>query len=93
MLSCRGTTFAGRVGASLLDAVGLAELTADSLEAYRAMLLALVADRERLRGYRHHLERERLRLPLFDTTGFTRDFESLLRLAYAEGTAARRDGA
>jgi predicted O-linked N-acetylglucosamine transferase (SPINDLY family) len=83
LLSCRGTTFAGRVGASLLDAVGLAELTTDSLDAYRTLLLALGSDRERLARYRTYLERERERLPLFDTAGFTRDFEVLLGAAYA----------
>ena len=82
LLSCRGTTFAGRVGASLLDAVGLAELTADSLDAYRTLLLALASDRGRLADYRAYLERERVGLPLFDTAGFTRDFEALLVAAY-----------
>jgi protein O-GlcNAc transferase len=84
MLSCKGATFAGRVGESLLDAVGQGELVAASPEAYRDQLLALAGDRERLRHYREHLERERHRLPLFDTAGFTRDFESLLVAAYDE---------
>jgi predicted O-linked N-acetylglucosamine transferase (SPINDLY family) len=78
LLSCRGATFAGRVGASLLDAVGLPELATGSLSAYRAALAALARDRDRLRGYRDHLERERHRLPLFDTAGFTREFERVL---------------
>ena len=87
MLSCRGTTFAGRVAESLLDAVGQRELVADSLAAYRAMLLELAANRDRLRSYRDHLERERYRLPLFDTEGFTRDFEALLAAACQAGAA------
>ena len=37
MLTCRGNTFAGRVGASLLLAAGLPELVADSLDEYRAL--------------------------------------------------------
>lgn len=90
LLSCPGPTFAGRVGASLLDAVGLAELTAGSLDAYRALLRELASDRERLRGYRAYLERERRRLPLFDTEGFTRDFEALLCAAFDEAAAGRR---
>jgi protein O-GlcNAc transferase len=90
LLSCRGTTFAGRVGASLLDAVGLAELAADSLDAYRRLLLALASDRGRLADYRAYLERERQRLPLFDTAGFARDFETLLVAAYEAACSASR---
>ena len=82
LLSCRGTTFAGRVGASMLRDAGLAELVTDSLEDYAATLAALVSDRSRLRGYRTHLECHRHDLPLFDTSGFTRDFEALLELAF-----------
>jgi protein O-GlcNAc transferase len=82
LLSCRGATFAGRVGASLLGAVGLPELVTESPEDYGALLLRLVRDRERLRGYKHHLETERGRLPLFDTETFTRAWErTLLQLA------------
>jgi predicted O-linked N-acetylglucosamine transferase (SPINDLY family) len=36
VLTCKGTTFAGRVAASLLHAAGLPELVTDSLEAYEA---------------------------------------------------------
>jgi len=84
LLSCKGATFAGRVGASLLRDVGLPELAAESTEAYADTLAALVADRDRLRAYRSHLDRHRRDLPLFDTAGFTRDFEALLERAYDE---------
>ena len=81
LLTCRGTTFAGRVGASLCAAVGLAELVTESPADYSALLRALCADRARLGHYRDHLERERTRLPLFDTETFTRGFERLLEAA------------
>jgi tetratricopeptide (TPR) repeat protein len=84
LLSCKGATFAGRVGASLLRDVGLPELAAESTEAYADTLAALVADRDRLRAYRSHLDRHRRDMPLFDTAGFTRDFEALLERAYDE---------
>jgi predicted O-linked N-acetylglucosamine transferase (SPINDLY family) len=92
MLSCRGPTFAGRVGASLLEGVGLPELATDSVAGYRAMLAGLARDRDRLRGYRDHLERERHRLPLFDTAGFTRDFERVLVAASDAAASGRRSG-
>jgi protein O-GlcNAc transferase len=78
LLTMRGTTFAGRVGASLCRAVELPELVADSVVTYTAMLANLVDDRARRRHYRDHLEQGRTRLPLFDTAGFTRAFEDLL---------------
>jgi predicted O-linked N-acetylglucosamine transferase (SPINDLY family) len=78
MLTCRGDTFAGRVGASLLLAAGLPELVANTLDDYRARLLALSADRTALRAHRAYLEASRDTNPLFDTAGFARDWEALL---------------
>jgi predicted O-linked N-acetylglucosamine transferase (SPINDLY family) len=78
MLTCRGDTFAGRVGASVLLAAGLPELVANTLDDYRARLLALSADRAALRAHRAYLEASRDTNPLFDTAGFARDWEALL---------------
>jgi predicted O-linked N-acetylglucosamine transferase (SPINDLY family) len=92
MLTCRGSTFAGRVGASLLNAAGLQELIADSPEGYAARLLELVASPHRLREYRDYLERTRETNPLFDTIGFTRDWEALLVRIYDDAAARRGEG-
>jgi predicted O-linked N-acetylglucosamine transferase (SPINDLY family) len=82
LLSCRGATFAGRVGASLLAAAGLPELVMATTEDYGGELLRLLRDPERLHAYKHYLDTERGRLPLFDTEGFTRAWERMLtRLA------------
>jgi len=78
LLTCRGATFAGRVGASLCHATGLDDLVTDSLADYARTLDALCADRERLDGYKRHLDANRAALPLFDTPAFTRAFEALL---------------
>ena len=78
LLTCRGTTFAGRVGASLCEAVELHDLACASLDAYAAKLRALCADRASLRHCREYLARGRASLPLFDTPAFTRHFERLL---------------
>jgi protein O-GlcNAc transferase len=88
MLTCRGETFAGRVGASLLTAAGLPELIAGSPEEYGARVLELVAKPARLAEYRDYLERTRERNPLFDTAAFTRDWENMLVEIY-DGAAAR----
>jgi predicted O-linked N-acetylglucosamine transferase (SPINDLY family) len=83
MLTCRGDTFAGRVGASLLLAAGLPELVANTLDDYRARLLSLSADRAALHGYRAYLEGSRDSNPLFDTKAFARDWEALLLTIYS----------
>jgi len=87
MLTCRGETFAGRVGASLLTAAGLPELIADSPEEYGAHLQELVAQPARLAEYRDYLERTRGRNALFDTAAFTRDWETLLLEIYDDAVA------
>ncbi|MFO1305860.1 MAG: UDP-N-acetylglucosamine-peptide N-acetylglucosaminyltransferase [Burkholderiales bacterium] len=81
LLTCRGTTFAGRVGASLLHAVELPELVCASMEDYATRLRALCADRAHIAHWRDHLIRGRASLPLFDTPAFTRHFERLLEAA------------
>ncbi len=78
LLTCRGATFAGRVGASLLHAVGLPELITESFDDYRNLLRALAADRHRLRDLGAHLDADRMRFELFDTEGFTQDWERML---------------
>jgi len=90
LLTCRGTTFAGRVGASLCHAAGLPELVTESLADYAAELRRLCGDRDRLEHFQRHLDSERERLPLFDTAAFTRAFERLLEDA-ANGLPGRRD--
>jgi predicted O-linked N-acetylglucosamine transferase (SPINDLY family) len=89
LLSCRGETFASRVGASLLRATGLTELVAASLDDYRARLHELAARPEALREHQEFLARTRDANPLFDTRGFARDWEALLERAYAGTLAAR----
>lgn len=81
LLTVTGSTFAGRVGTSLVRAAGLPSFATESFAAYRNRLDALVEHRGELAAAREHLERERLDLPLFDTERFTRDFETLLERA------------
>ena len=76
VLTCRGQAFAGRVAASLLHAVGLAELITDSLPAYEALALRLATDAALLGGLRARLAENRLSSPLFDTDRFRRHIEA-----------------
>src|SRR6267142_1501003 len=76
LLTCRGTTFAGRVAASLLEAVGLPELIAPSPARYEELALELARDPGLLGACRERLARNRLTHPLFDTALFRRHLEA-----------------
>jgi predicted O-linked N-acetylglucosamine transferase (SPINDLY family) len=77
VLTKLGESFAARVAGSLLHAVGLPELVADTAEAYETMALALATDPARLRDIRARLAANRASASLFDTARFTRDLEAL----------------
>jgi protein O-GlcNAc transferase len=79
VLTCQGEAFAGRVGASLLNAVGLSELITHSLADYEALALRLARDPQLLRAYRARLAANRLSYPLFDTVRFQRQIEAAYR--------------
>jgi predicted O-linked N-acetylglucosamine transferase (SPINDLY family) len=75
VLTCMGKTFAGRVAASLLHAIGLPELVTASLPEYEQTALLLARDPARLSALKAKLMRNRDTAPLFDTARFTRDLE------------------
>jgi predicted O-linked N-acetylglucosamine transferase (SPINDLY family) len=89
ILTCLGTTFPGRVAASLLHALGVPELITASLEAYEALALKLARDPTLLAGMKEKLARNRAGAPLFDTPRFTRHIEA----AYAAMWERYRRGA
>ncbi len=76
VLTCRGSTFPGRVAASLLGAVGLPELVTQSLEAYEERARELATRRALLTDIRARLAQNRASCPLFDTDRFRRHIES-----------------
>ena len=76
MLTLAGATFASRVGASLLGAVGLPELVTHSVEDYEALALALATDPQRLAELRGRLQANRKTMPLFDSPRFARRIEA-----------------
>jgi len=76
LLTCAGTTFAGRVGASLLRAAGLPELVTRNLEEYEALAFKLAAEPSLLQSIRRKLDENRLECPLFDTNRFRRHIEA-----------------
>ena len=88
VLSVTGATFASRVGASLLSAVGLAELATDSFDAYEAMALRLATEPALLAGLRQRLHANLATAPLFDTARYTGHLEAV----YVQMVARARDG-
>lgn len=76
VLTCPGETFASRVGASLLQALGLPELIAASRSEYERRALSLATDPGRLAAIRKKLAENIPTHPLFDTALFTRHIEA-----------------
>jgi len=70
VLTCKGSSFAGRVAASLLDAAGLPELITPDLVSYEDRALELARDRNQLAQLRQKLKRTRDTTPLFNPDRF-----------------------
>nr|HPR44293.1 hypothetical protein [Ottowia sp.] len=83
VLTQLGHSFAGRMAASLLDAVGLPELITRDAAAYEQMALKLATTPELLRELRERLERHRATSPLFNTARFTRHLERAYEMIWA----------
>ncbi|MGI8526699.1 MAG: tetratricopeptide repeat protein [Pseudolabrys sp.] len=71
-----GETFAGRVAASLLTAIGLPELITSTPKSYEALAVDLATNRDKLTAIRQKLAANRLTMPLFDTALYTRHVEA-----------------
>ncbi len=82
MLTQVGNTFAGRVAASVLNAVGLPELITATEHEYEALAVDLASHSEKLGSIRAKLAQERLSAPLFDTRLFTRHIENAYEQMY-----------
>lgn len=74
-----GNEHRSRVGASLLNAVGLNELAATTPDDYIRIAQTLAQDRKRIANYRSTLRTQILSSPLMDGPGFAARFEKLLR--------------
>lgn len=78
-VTLRGDSLHSRAGSNILKYVGLADLVADSEEAYVAKAAALAVDRDLLRRCRSGLRERMLASPLMDTKGFAKGLEDALR--------------
>jgi len=80
VLTLAGQSFASRVAASLLHAVGLPELIVHDVAEYERVALELATDQPRLADLWQRLERNLETAPLFDVDGMRRNLET----AYVE---------
>lgn len=80
VLTLAGRSFAARVAASLLTAVGLPELITTSQAEYEAKAIHLATHPDELKALRQRLQVQRLTSPLFDGKRFTRDLETAYRM-------------
>jgi protein O-GlcNAc transferase len=76
LLTRRGSTFVGRVAASLLLNAGLPELVTESQADYEAQAVKLASDAKLLKALRDKLMAKRDKGELFDTARFTRHMEA-----------------
>lgn len=77
VLTCAGQTFASRVAASLLTAVGMSELVTSSHAEYEKLAVKLAKDSRELIKYKTQLSEGLKKSTLFDTEKFTKDLEAL----------------
>jgi len=76
VLTLIGQSFASRVAASLLNAIGLPELITNTQEEYEALAIELAIHPHKLADIKLKLAKNRLTAPLFDTPLFTKNLES-----------------
>ncbi|MCC6471436.1 MAG: tetratricopeptide repeat protein [Alphaproteobacteria bacterium] len=87
VVALKGRHFASRVSASLLGAIGLAELVADDAQGYERLAVALAQDSTRLATLRATLAANRRTAPLFDTPLFARSLERAYRTMWDRAVA------
>ncbi len=90
LVTCAGGTYAGRVAASLLRAIRLAELIARTPADYEALAIELATNPVKLREIRERLARNRLTAPLFDIASYTRALERVYTMMVERHRAGLR---
>ena len=87
VLTQMGQAFAGRVAASLLNAVGLPEMITRDAAAYEALAIAIGRDPARAGALKAKLAAAIATAPLFNTPRFTRHLEGAYRMMWQRHAA------
>tara|TARA_B110000037_G_scaffold105766_1_gene122932 strand:- start:730 stop:1272 length:543 start_codon:yes stop_codon:yes gene_type:complete len=82
VLTCVGKSFASRVAASLLNAVGLPELITTTQQEYEALAINLATNPKKLKAIKDKLAKNLPSAPLYDTPLFTKHLESAYKKMY-----------
>ena len=82
VLTLMGQSFASRVAASILNAIGLSELITNTQEEYENLAIELATNPEKLGELKKKLSRNRFTEPLFDTPLFTKHIEAAYTQMY-----------
>ena len=77
-----GNSFASRVAASLLKAIGLEKLITYNIEDYKNLAIELSKNKNKIEIIRKQLNENRIKKPLFDTSKFTRNIEKAYSSIY-----------
>jgi predicted O-linked N-acetylglucosamine transferase (SPINDLY family) len=77
-----------RSGASILGAIGLPELVAESDDQYLEIAASLATDRRRLRELQRGLRERMGASPIMDAAAFIRDLEGTYRDVWRQACAA-----
>ena len=88
VLTCTGESFASRMAASLLNAIGLPELVTSSQQEYEDVAVELATNRELYKEIKAKLATNRLATCLFDTKFFAGKLENAYQQIYNQS----RDG-
>jgi predicted O-linked N-acetylglucosamine transferase (SPINDLY family) len=84
VLTCLGNTFPGRVGASLLNSIGLADLVTFSLEDYKKKAVYFGNNPDELKKIKNKLNKNKFEYPLFNSELYTKNLESIFVKLYKE---------
>ena len=76
VLTLMGQSFASRMAASLLNAIGLPELITNTQAEYEFLAIELAMNHQKLRDIKLKLANNRLTAPLFDTPLFVKNIEA-----------------
>lgn len=82
VLTLLGSTFPGRVSASLLNALDLQGLIAKTPEEYEQRAIELGRDKSKLKEIKDRLAEHRFTKPLFNTSLFANNLEALYKKMY-----------
>jgi predicted O-linked N-acetylglucosamine transferase (SPINDLY family) len=92
VLTRLGETFAGRVAASLLNAIHLPELITTTSDDYEQRAIDLAIHPEKLTAIKRKIAENRLTTPLFDTKLFTKHLEAAYIAMYDRHQAGLAPG-